>query len=63
MTFFVLTMINDSLPEYYKLNAVLQREWGYSLDELEMMFPFEREIYAALLLQHLQEKKQKQQGN
>lgn len=31
----------------------------YSLTEIEEMMPFEREIYVALLKQHLQEEKQK----
>jgi hypothetical protein len=55
-------MINESLEEYYRMNAVLQREWEYSLTELEEMFPFEREVYTSLLLQHLQEQKNKQTG-
>lgn len=59
MTFFVLTMINESLEEYYRLNSVLQRRWNFSLDELEMMFPFEREVYITLIMQHLEEEKNK----
>jgi hypothetical protein len=53
-------MISDGLEEYYRMNAVLQREWGHSLEELEEMMPFEREVYTSLLLQHLEEKKNKQ---
>ena len=36
---------------------------GYSLTELENMLPWEREIYIALLIQHIEdvENKQKQQ--
>lgn len=41
------------------MNAVLQREWGHSLEELEDMVPFEREVYTSLLIQHLQEQKNK----
>tara|TARA_S200002703_G_scaffold109234_1_gene94984 strand:- start:458 stop:589 length:132 start_codon:yes stop_codon:yes gene_type:complete len=33
----------------------------YSLTELENMMPFEREIYIALLQQHLEDEKLKQQ--
>ena len=31
----------------------------YSLNELENMMPWEREVYVALLIQHIQEEKQK----
>ena len=33
----------------------------YSLTEIENMMPWERDIYVALLQQHLQEEEQKQQ--
>ena len=32
----------------------------YSLTEIEMMFPWEREIYVGLLLQHIEEENIKQ---
>jgi hypothetical protein len=35
----------------------------YSLDELENMIPFEREIYVTLLVQHLEEEKQRLNRN
>jgi hypothetical protein len=35
----------------------------YSLDELENMMPFEREIYVSLLVQHLEEEKQRLKSN
>jgi hypothetical protein len=35
------------------------QEHQYSLTELENMMPWEREIYITLLLQHLEEEKQK----
>jgi hypothetical protein len=34
----------------------------YSLEELEEMFPFEREIYVAMLIQWLEEEKQRMQS-
>ena len=33
----------------------------YSLAEIENMIPFEKEIYVAMLIQYLEEEKQKQQ--
>ena len=34
----------------------------YSLEELEEMFPFEREIYVTMLTQWLEEEKQRMQN-
>jgi len=34
----------------------------YSLTELENMIPFEREIYVSLLIQYLEEEKQKHEN-
>ena len=36
---------------------------GYSLTEIEEMIPFEREIYVAMLVQHLEEEKQRIERN
>lgn len=35
---------------------------NYSLEELENMIPFEREIYIALLMNYLEEEKRKQES-
>ena len=35
----------------------------YSLEELENMIPFEREIYVSLLVQHLEEERQRLKSN
>lgn len=35
----------------------------YSLTELEEMIPFEREIYVAMLIQFLEEEKQRMQSS
>lgn len=34
----------------------------YSLEELENMLPFEREIYVSMLAQYLEEEQQRQQN-
>lgn len=34
----------------------------YNLQDLELMIPYEREIYVAMLLQYLEEERQKQQS-
>lgn len=41
------------------MNFALMQHHKYSLTELDNMIPFEREIYIGLLIQHLEEEKQK----
>jgi hypothetical protein len=43
------------------MNFALMQYHKYSLQDLENMVPFEREIYVSLLLQHLEEEKLKNQ--
>ena len=50
-----------SLEGYFKLNFALMQYHKYSLTEIENMMPWERGIYVALLQQHLEEEKLKQQ--
>ena len=50
-----------SLENYFKLNFALMQYHKYSLTEIENMMPWERDIYVALLQQHLEEEKLKQQ--
>jgi len=44
------------------MNFALQKYHNYSLDELENMWPFEREIYIILIEQWVQEQKDKQKS-
>jgi hypothetical protein len=46
----------------YLLNFALMQHHKYSLSDLENMIPFERDIYATLLQQHLKELEEKQKG-
>ena len=47
-------------PEnYYKLNFALMQYHKYSLTEIENLIPWERDIYVALLQQHLEEEELK----
>ena len=50
-----------NLESYYRLNFALMQYHKYSLTEIENMIPWERDIYVALLEQHLEEEKLKQQ--
>ena len=50
-----------NLEGYFRLNFALMQYHKYSLTEIENMMPWERDIYVALLQQHLEEEKLKQQ--
>jgi len=50
---------HDSLTNDYNTNYSLMQHHKYSLTELEMMMPWERDIYVALLLQHIEEENEK----
>ena len=58
-SFFYLGLIHNSLSNYYQLNFSLMHHHKYSLTELENMIPFERDIYVALLKQHLEEEEER----
>lgn len=46
---------------HYQINFGLVQHHKYSLDELEHMIPFEREVYVSMLLNYLEEEKQRLQ--
>ena len=41
------------------MNFALMQYHKYSLSDIENMLPFEREIYVAMLIQYLEEEKQR----
>ena len=50
---------HDSLENYYKTNFAMMQHHKYSLTELEMMMPWEREIYMGLLMQWIKEENER----
>ena len=54
-------MSYNNLSNYYRLTFQLMQHHKYSITELENMIPFERDIYFAMLLDYLEEEKQKTQ--
>jgi|TARA_R110000868_G_C10853339_1_gene760966 3-methyladenine DNA glycosylase AlkD len=50
---------HDTLGNYFKTNFALMQHHKYSLTELENMIPWEREIYITLLVNHLEEERQR----
>lgn len=59
--FFLIALAHDNLQNYYTMNFVLMNDHKYSLNDLESMIPFEREIYTELLKQEM-EKERTEQG-
>jgi len=53
-------MSYNSLASYYTLNFQLMQHHKYSLNELENMMPFERDIYVSMLLSWIEEEKERQ---
>ena len=54
-----MNLCHENLANYYKLNFALMQYHKYSLAEIENMIPFEREVYVAMLIQYLEEEKQR----
>jgi hypothetical protein len=52
------------LTNYYQVNFQLLNNFNYSLEEVETMIPWEREIYLMMLIEDIKEKNEraKQQG-
>ena len=63
--FFRLALSHETLANYIQTNFGLTQHHKWSLTELEEMYPWEREIYIALLVQHIQEENERirQQNN
>lgn len=56
-------MAHISLESYYKINFSLMQYHKYSLNDIENMIPWEKEIYVSLLQQHIEEENLKAQQN
>tara|TARA_B100002019_G_C21210636_1_gene569197 strand:+ start:198 stop:359 length:162 start_codon:yes stop_codon:yes gene_type:complete len=47
------------LLTYYQLIFTLKQQHSWSVFEIEEMMPWEREVYVALLKQHIEEQNEK----
>ena len=54
-----MCLAHETLFNFYKMNFALMQYHKYSLGDIENMIPFEREIYVAMLIQYLEEEKQR----
>lgn len=52
-------MIYMNLETYYKLNFAMCEFRKWSLETIENMIPYEREIYTSLLQNHLEQEEEK----
>ena len=57
--FFYIGLSHDSLVNHYKSNFAMMQHHGYSLTELNDMVPWEREIYIALLKEHIEKENER----
>jgi hypothetical protein len=58
-----MNLCHENLANYYRLNFAMMQYHKYSLAEIEDMIPFEREVYIAMLVQFLEEEKQRIEAN
>lgn len=56
--FFLINLSHESLVNYYQTNYQLMENHQYSLNELETMIPWEREIYVAMLIEDMKQREQ-----
>lgn len=54
-------MAHMELESYFRINFALMQFHKYSLTEIENLMPWERDIYLALLKQHIEEENLKAQ--
>ena len=54
-----MALSDDNLDNFYLMNFGLMQHHKYTLQDLDNMLPFERKILVGLLIQHLEEEKQK----
>jgi len=47
-----------STSNYYNLIFSLTNHYQYGIQDLEQLYPFERDIYYGLLISHIEEKNQ-----
>lgn len=54
-----MSLSHETLMIYYKLNFQMMQHHKYSLEELENMIPWEREIYTTMLIEHIEQENKK----
>ncbi|ADO97623.1 baseplate hub assembly catalyst [Synechococcus phage S-ShM2] len=52
-------MLHNSLKNYYETNFALVQYHKWSLDNIENMIPWERDIYIQMLMEYLKEEERR----
>jgi len=55
-------MIHNNISNYYKVIFALVQHHKYSISEIENLIPFERDLYVEMLIEHIEEQRERQQG-
>ena len=53
--FFRVSFSHDNLGNFFQTNFALMQHHKYSLNELDNMLPWERDIYVSMLMKYLEE--------
>ena len=52
-------MLHNTLKNYYETNFALMHYHKWSLEALDSLLPWEKEIYVGMLMQHLKEEERR----
>jgi len=53
-------MIHINISNYYRIIFSLAQHHNWSITEIENLIPFERDLYVEMLLEFIEEQKQKE---
>lgn len=54
-------MVHNNITNYYKTIFGLVQHHKYSITEIENLIPFERDLYVEMLIEFIEEEKERQQ--
>lgn len=57
--FFLITLSHDNLENYYRTNFAMTKFHEYTMDGLENMLPWEREVYVSLVSEWVKEENER----
>jgi len=61
--FFLICLSHDSLVNHYRLNFELIYQDRFTLEELDNMIPWEREVYVNMLINKIKEENERRKHN
>ena len=61
--FFLISLSHEDLANYYTTNFRLMREHNFSLNEIDELIPWEKEVYVTLLMQWIKEQQEHNKGS